>query len=82
MTDRFLIVAFGTSLLIHLGLLPILARLPQTQSKVPTTIPIELVDAPKIEKIRNNRDRSARTEARRQITEDRRAQIAFKTDNL
>lgn len=53
MTDRFLIVAFGTSLLIHLGLLPILARLPQMQSKVPTTIPIELVDAPKIAKIRN-----------------------------
>ena len=53
MTDRFLIVAFGTSLLIHLGLLPILALLPQMQSKVPTTIPIELVDAPKIAKIRN-----------------------------
>ena len=52
MNDRFLIGAFGTSLLIHLGLLPILALLPQKQSKVQMTIPIELVDAPKIADIR------------------------------
>ncbi|MGZ9125248.1 MAG: hypothetical protein ACXW48_19605 [Candidatus Binatia bacterium] len=52
MTDRFLVGAFGTSLLTHLSLLPILARLPQKQSKVPTTIPIELVDAPKSEEIK------------------------------
>ena len=52
MNDRFLIGAFGTSLLIHLGLLPILALLPQRQSKVQMTIPIELVDAPKIADIR------------------------------
>jgi TonB family protein len=52
MSDRFLIGAFGTSLLIHLGLLPILALLPRMQRKVQTTIPIELVDAPKIADIR------------------------------
>jgi protein TonB len=50
--DRFLIGAFGSSLLIHLGLLPILALMHQTKAAVPAMVPIEIVDAMKIEEIK------------------------------
>ena len=52
MSDRLLITAFGTSLIIHLGLVPLMALVIRAKPSAPVMVPIDLVDAPKVEEIK------------------------------
>ena len=81
MSDRFLIGAFGTSLLIHLGLLPVLAFLPQCKARCPTMIPIDLVDAPKIEEIKKP-EITLQRQSHEPNAKDHSAEASVKTDDL
>jgi protein TonB len=49
MTERWLISSFTASSLIHLGLIPVAALMMHAKPLKPVTVPIELVDVPRIE---------------------------------
>jgi TonB family protein len=49
MSDRWLIPCFTASSLIHLGLIPIAALLMHAKPIKPVTVPIELIDVPRVE---------------------------------
>ena len=49
MNERWLIPSFTASSLIHLGLIPLAALIIQAKPIKPVTVPIELVDVPRIE---------------------------------
>ena len=51
MSDRGLYTAFGASLLIHLTLVPAASVRLQNNSSVPITIPVKLVDMPRVEEV-------------------------------
>jgi protein TonB len=48
-SDGSLIIAFATSLLIHLGILPLMALVNHPKPALPTLVSIGVVDAPKVE---------------------------------
>ena len=50
MNERWLIPSFTASSLIHLGLIPLVALIIQAKPIKPVTVPIELVDVPRIER--------------------------------
>jgi TonB family protein len=49
MSDRWLIPSFTASSLIHLGLIPIAALIMHAKPIKPVAVPIELIDAPRVE---------------------------------
>ncbi len=49
MSDRWIISSFTASSLIHLGLIPLAALVMHVKPIKPITVPIELVDVPRIE---------------------------------
>ena len=49
MNDRWLISSFTASSLIHLGLIPIAALIMDAKPIKPVTVPIELIDAPRVD---------------------------------
>lgn len=52
MTDRWLISSFTVSSLIHLGLIPVAALVLHAKPVKPSTVPIELVDVPRVEELK------------------------------
>ena len=51
MSDRGLYTAFGASLLIHLTLVPAASVRLQNNSSIPITIPVKLMDMPRVEEV-------------------------------
>src|SRR5262245_35206702 len=49
MNDRYLISSFTASSLIHLSLIPIAALIIHAKPIKPVTVPIELIDAPRVD---------------------------------
>jgi TonB family protein len=49
MNDRWLLSSFTASSVIHLGLIPVAALVMQVKPIKPTTVPVELIDIPRVE---------------------------------
>jgi protein TonB len=49
MNERWLILSFAASSLLHLGLIPLAALILHTKPIKPVTVPIELIDVPRVE---------------------------------
>ena len=49
MNERWLIPSFTASSLIHLGIIPLAALIMHAKPLKPVTVPIELIDVPRVE---------------------------------